>query len=44
MSMKHLNLLLLASSLMFTAPTFGQNYKMVWSDEFNNVGSVDERT
>lgn len=42
--MKHFNLLLLASSLMFTAPTFGQNYKMVWADEFNNVGSVDEGT
>lgn len=42
--MKHLNLLLFASSMMFVAPAYGQNYKQVWADEFNNVGSVDERT
>ena len=44
MSMKHLNLLLFASSMMFVAPAYGQDYKQVWADEFNNVGSVDERT
>mgnify|MGYP001781908519 CR=1 FL=1 len=42
--MKHLNLLLFASSMMFVAPAYGQDYKQVWADEFNNVGSVDERT
>ena len=42
--MKHLNLLLFASSIMFVAPAYGQDYKQVWADEFNNVGSVDERT
>lgn len=42
--MKHLNLLLFASSMMFVAPAYGQNYKQVWADEFDNVGSVDERT
>lgn len=44
MRMKHLNLLLFASSMMFVAPAYGQDYKQVWADEFNNVGSVDERT
>ena len=44
MRMKHLNLLLFASSMMFVAPAYGQNYKQVWADEFDNVGSVDERT
>ena len=42
--MKHLNLLLFASSMMFVAPAYGQDYKKVWADEFDNVGSVDERT
>ena len=42
--MKHLNLLLFASSMMFVAPAYGQDYKQVWADEFNNVGSVDEST
>lgn len=42
--MKHLNILLFASSMMFVAPAYGQGYKQVWADEFNNVGSVDERT
>ena len=42
--MKHLNLLLFASSMMFVAPAYGQDYKQVWADEFDNVGSVDERT
>ena len=42
--MKHLNLLLFASSMMFVAPAYGQDYKQVWADEFNNVGSVDEKT
>ena len=42
--MKHLNLLLFASSMMFVAPAYGQNYKQVWADEFDNVGSVDETT
>lgn len=44
MRMKHLNLLLFASSMMFVAPAYGQDYKKVWADEFDNVGSVDERT
>lgn len=44
MRMKHLNLLLFASSMMFVAPAYGQDYKQVWADEFNNVGSVDEST
>lgn len=44
MRMKHLNLLLFASSMMFVAPAYGQDYKQVWADEFNNVGSVDEKT
>ena len=39
-----MNLLLFASSMMFVAPAYGQDYKQVWADEFNNVGSVDERT
>lgn len=42
--MKHLNILLFASSMMFVAPAYGQGYKQVWADEFNNVGSVDEKT
>ena len=42
--MKHLNILLFASSMMFVAPAYGQGYKQVWADEFDNVGSVDERT
>ena len=42
--MKHLNLLLFASSMVFVAPAYGQDYKKVWADEFDNVGSVDERT
>lgn len=44
MRMKHLNLLLFASSMVFVAPAYGQDYKKVWADEFDNVGSVDERT
>lgn len=42
--MNHLNLLLFASSMMFVAPAYGQDYKQVWADEFNNLGPVDERT
>lgn len=30
--------------MMFVAPAYGQDYKKVWADEFDNVGSVDERT
>ena len=44
MSMKHLNLLLFASSMMFVAPAYGQDYKKVWADEFDNVGAVNETT
>lgn len=33
MRMKHLNLLLFASSMMFVAPAYGQDYKQVWADE-----------
>ena len=39
--MKHLNLLLFASSMMLVSAAYGQDYKQVWADEFNNVGSVD---
>mgnify|MGYP002770116395 FL=1 len=42
--MKHLNLLLFASSMMFVAPAYGQDYKKVWADEFDNVGAVNETT
>ena len=35
--MKHVNLLLLASSLMLSCPDLAQKYKQVWSDEFNNL-------
>ena len=35
--MKHVNLLLLASSLMLSCPALAQEYKQVWSDEFDNL-------
>lgn len=42
--MKKATLLLLASLLMPSASSFAQEYKQVWSEEFDNVGAVDEKT
>lgn len=30
--------------MMFVAPAYGQDYKKVWADEFDNVGAVNETT
>ena len=37
MRMKHLNLLLFASSMMFVAPAYGQDFRQEWIDRINNV-------
>lgn len=42
--MKKATLLLLASLLMPSASSLAQEYKQVWSEEFDNVGAVDEKT
>lgn len=42
--MKKATLLLLASLLMPSASLLAQEYKQVWSEEFDNVGAVDEKT
>lgn len=30
--------------MVFVAPAYGQDYKKVWADEFDNVGAVNETT
>lgn len=42
--MKKTTLLLLASLLMPSASSLAQEYKQVWSEEFDNTGAVDEKT